>query len=435
MSGSAACSSPRAHDLSSEPDGTYTFAVRASDAAGNTGAAASSDYALDRTGASVQIDSGPGATDNNRAPEWAFSAEAGAGFECRLERGASVVSNWAACASPQAFDLSSQPDGTYTFLVRATDSSGNQGAPSRADYELDTAPPPAPSIDAEPGIAEQGHHPRVGLLRRVWRDTRMPPRGRRPAGGRLGPVLEPALFNVAGEDGLYTLSVRATDAAGNMGAFASSSVELDTTAPNPPEITASPGRFGEDVTPVWRFTGEQGATFECSLRRGPAMIAGADGCESPREYDLGHEPDGDYTISLRARDAAGNLSVARTDDYELRVPARPANRAETAAAAATTSGTAPPQPRPPDDEQAEPIGVTSVDGPEPRYPAGGEPGQQAAGGNGGSVGEGIAGTRHARARRSGRSPAARPAPRCSRRCARRPRRWPATPTSPCSPAF
>src|SRR3712207_8491825 len=44
----------------------------------------------------------------------------GATSECRVERGATVVSDWAACTSTHSYDLSGDPDGVYTFRVRAT---------------------------------------------------------------------------------------------------------------------------------------------------------------------------------------------------------------------------------------------------------------------------------------------------------------------------
>ena len=419
--------------------------MRASDAAGNTGLAASSDYTLDRTGASVQIDSGPGAAGNDRTPEWSFSAEAGAGFECRLARGASPISDWAACSSPGAFDLSSEPDGTYTFSVRATDSLGNQGAPASAGYELDAVAPAAPSIDAEPASPSRDTTPTWAFSGESGASLEC----RLEGGGRLvvdwSSCSSPQSFDVAGgADGRYTLSVRATDAAGNTGAQASSGFDLDTTAPAPPEITSSPGPFGEDATPAWEFTGEQGATFECSLGSGSRAVAGAEACASPREYDLSTEPDGGYTISLRARDAVGNVSAARTDDYELRRGGQGGAPGEDGSGAGEDgSGRRRGQPRLPDADAPTPPASPPAAGSSqvrlPRRRAGKAP----RGGDGGPAGrapaetadggDGIGGKADTPAQRDAPR-ATRAAPRCSRRSAKRPRRWHAMSTSRCSPA-
>src|SRR5207302_111796 len=125
------CTSPQGYDLTGQPDGTYTFAVRATDPAGNTGAPATSDYLLDTTPPTPRpslLAALPTSPDNSLAPSWSFTGEGGATFECRLTRGATVVADWTPCTSPYAADLTGQPDGTYTFAVRATDPAGNTGA-------------------------------------------------------------------------------------------------------------------------------------------------------------------------------------------------------------------------------------------------------------------------------------------------------------------
>src|SRR5439155_10172316 len=88
----ATCTSPQGYDLTGQPDGTYTFAVRATDPAGNTGPASTSDYLLDTTApAAPTITAGPTTPDNSLAPSSDFTGDGGATFECRLTRGASVV--------------------------------------------------------------------------------------------------------------------------------------------------------------------------------------------------------------------------------------------------------------------------------------------------------------------------------------------------------
>ena len=149
VSGWTACTSAHTYDLSSQPDGTYTFSVRARDVAGNAGASASSSYQFDTTGPATTIDSPPASPGNGRSPAWAFSAEAGATFECRLERGATVLSDWGSCTSPQVYDLTGEPDGISTFSVRARDGAGNTGSATTSTYELDTVAPIA-SIDSAP---------------------------------------------------------------------------------------------------------------------------------------------------------------------------------------------------------------------------------------------------------------------------------------------
>src|SRR6185436_10871822 len=110
-----------------------------------------SGYTLDTTApATPAFSSEPASPASGRSPSWSFTGEAGARLECRLDRGATVVSGWATCSSPEAFDLTGEPDGAYTFSVRATDAAGNVGAIATGSYTLDTTAPAAPAITSAP---------------------------------------------------------------------------------------------------------------------------------------------------------------------------------------------------------------------------------------------------------------------------------------------
>ena len=91
----------------------------------------------------------PGLVGNDANPAWGFSGDAGASFECRVDRGATVVFDWAACSSPKSFDLTSEPDGSYDFSVRAV-RAGERSTPASHSYALDRSAPAAPSIDSTP---------------------------------------------------------------------------------------------------------------------------------------------------------------------------------------------------------------------------------------------------------------------------------------------
>ncbi len=65
---------------------------------------------------------------------------AGNSFQCELTSGSTTVFGWAPCTSPQAYDLTGQPDGTYTFSVTQTDPVGNTSTAATSTYTLSTAP-------------------------------------------------------------------------------------------------------------------------------------------------------------------------------------------------------------------------------------------------------------------------------------------------------
>src|SRR5207244_868071 len=99
VSAYAACTSPKSYSLSGQPDGDYTFSVRATDPAGNVGPAATNTYTFDTTAPNVTFTGGPGPAGNDRNPSWSFAMESGATTECRLLHGATVISPFGSCTS------------------------------------------------------------------------------------------------------------------------------------------------------------------------------------------------------------------------------------------------------------------------------------------------------------------------------------------------
>src|SRR3712207_2155629 len=101
------------------------------------------------------------------SPTYGWSAEAGAASECRNQRGANGVSDWATCTSTHSYDLSSEPDGAYTFRVRAVDAAGNTGADATRAYTLDRTAPAAPTITSGPAADSTDDSPSYGFTAEV----------------------------------------------------------------------------------------------------------------------------------------------------------------------------------------------------------------------------------------------------------------------------
>src|SRR5205814_1980733 len=114
----ATCSSPKSY--SGVADGSHTFQVKATDAAGNTGTAASYTWTIDTVAPSASISASPTNPSNSSAPSFSFSSEVGASFTCSLDGAA-----FAACSSPKSY--TGVADGSHTFQVKATDTAGNTG--------------------------------------------------------------------------------------------------------------------------------------------------------------------------------------------------------------------------------------------------------------------------------------------------------------------
>nr|MDP8943590.1 hypothetical protein [Actinomycetota bacterium] len=332
----APCTSAKTYDLGGEPDGAYSFSVRAKDAAGNVGSAATDAYTLDTASEAPRITSAPGALGRDPTPAWSFSAEPGASFECRLARGSMVVSGFAACTSPKPYDLSDEPDGTYAFSVRATDPAGNISAATTESYALDTVAG-SPTVTSAPGALGRDATPAWSFSGDADETFECSLAREEATIFDFAPCTSPKRYDLAGEpDGTYTFGVRGVDAAGNVSGVAMDAYVLDSRAAAP-RITVFARRG--DASPAWSFAGEAGATFACRLERGGKVVARFAPCTSPKRYDLAGEPDGTYTFAVRATDPAGNLSALATDDHPLERAPEPATEAPDPPAGA---GDAPP---------------------------------------------------------------------------------------------
>jgi hypothetical protein len=121
----SACASPKTYTGLS--NGSHSFAVRATDAAGNTGAAATRSWTVDTIPPDTAVSLGPAAVSGSSSATFAFtSSEGGSSFACSVDGGP-----FAQCVSPQTYGGLS--DGPHSFRVRATDAAGNVD-PTPASY-------------------------------------------------------------------------------------------------------------------------------------------------------------------------------------------------------------------------------------------------------------------------------------------------------------
>ncbi|MGZ4651287.1 MAG: Ig-like domain-containing protein [Kineosporiaceae bacterium] len=250
----------------------------------------------DTTAPDTTISSGPSGTTADNTPTFAFSSsESGSTFECQLDSGA-----WASCTSP--WTTATLADGAHSVSVRATDAAGNVDAtPATRAFTVGTtlpadniAPdttigsgPTGPTNDTTPTFAftssESGSTFQCRVDAGSWASCTSP------------------WTTTALASGAHSVSVRATDAAGNTDASpATRSFTVDTSAPNT-TISSSPPVLSPGSSATVAFSAsESGATFECRLDGG-AWAA----CTSPKDYtglSLA-----EHTVDVRATDAAGNV--------------------------------------------------------------------------------------------------------------------------------
>ena len=228
-------------------------------------------------------------------------------------------------------------DGTYQFTARATDGAGNQGAASAAfQVTIDTTAPGAPTF----GSVTDNVAPVTGLVadNGTTNDTTLTIDGTAELGstvtvydtdgttvvgtgvatGGAGPITTSAL-----SEGAHTLTLRATDAAGNQSAASTAfHVTIDTLAPVAPVI----GSVTDNVAPVTGAVADNGSSNDTTLTVAGTAAAGSTvtlydtdgttvlgtgvatgGAFSITTSVLG---EGAHALTAKASDAAGNQGAA-----------------------------------------------------------------------------------------------------------------------------
>lgn len=220
---------------------TYTVGVRSEDPAGNISATA--------TGEFTTLPSAPGTpTASNIAGtsvtlSWAAASDHNgvSGYSYQLNGG-----TWSAWANALSVNLTGLAYGTsYTVDVRAEDAAGNIGPPSSGNFTTAPSTPGVPSISNITGTsatvswtaATTGNSPITGYSYQLNGGT----------WSSFSSALSVSLTGL-GYGTAYTVAVRAEDAAGNIGAAASSSF---TTAPSAPGTPTASGIGPTSATVSW----------------------------------------------------------------------------------------------------------------------------------------------------------------------------------------
>ena len=247
-------------------------------------------WTVDSIAPVVTITGGPTGTVGIGASVVSFEAvgePAGVTFTCALDANLPK-----ACSSPtDASTLGLLLSGSHTFTVFGTDLAGNESETVSRTWEIDavapvvtiTSSPPDPTNDPTGTVTFTVDDDSATVECKVddeaWAACTSP-----YTTASLG-------------DGSHTVTVRATDPAGNQGND-SATWTVDTTPPTV-ELTSSPPATIRTTSAEFGFTTSEPATTECRVDAGPWVP-----CSSPTTFaDL---PQGQRTVQIRATDLAGN---------------------------------------------------------------------------------------------------------------------------------
>jgi hypothetical protein len=284
----APCTSP--FTPSGLADGNRTFNVRARDQAGNISIPAAYTWTIDTTPPDTAISGGP-ANGGTTGPTVAFTftSEPGTTFQCRVDSG-----SFSGCTSP--FTITNLTDGSHTFSVRAVDAAGNVDAsPASRTWTVDATPPETTITGGPPAGSTTG--PGVSFTFSSEAGATFECRLHT---GTFSPCTSPQSLTGL-TTGVYTFSVRAIDAVGNVDPTpATRSWTVDATPPDTSILSGPTGVISATSVTFTFSSTETGSTFQCRLNTGSFVS-----CSSP--YTITGLTDGAQTFEVRAIDGVGNV--------------------------------------------------------------------------------------------------------------------------------
>ncbi len=284
----APCTSP--FTPSGLADGNRTFNVRARDQAGNISTPAAYTWTIDTTPPDTAISGGP-ANGGTTGPTVAFTftSEPGTTFQCRVDSG-----SFSGCTSP--FTITNLTDGSHTFSVRAVDAAGNVDAsPASRTWTVDATPPETTITGGPPAGSTTG--PGVSFTFSSEAGATFECRLHT---GTFSPCTSPQSLTGL-TTGVYTFSVRAIDAVGNVDSTpATRSWTVDATPPDTSILSGPTGVISATSVTFTFSSTETGSTFQCRLNTGSFVS-----CSSP--YTITGLTDGAQTFEVRAIDGVGNV--------------------------------------------------------------------------------------------------------------------------------
>jgi subtilisin family serine protease len=266
-------------------DGSHTFEAKAS--GGNK---ASFTFTVDTTPPTASFVSKPGSLTSSATPTFAFDASEPSAFTCSLDAAPTEP-----CVSPYTVPARLS-DGPHTFSVTPTDQAGNEGAPVETEFTVDTVAPVVTFTERPPEFT------RETTPAFEFTASEQATFACSLDGGSAKPCTSPYLVSAPLSDGRHTLSVTATDPAGNSGK-AEATTTIDTT---PPVVTFSkrPPEFTSESAPTFEFFANEPALLRCSIDEEPPFA-----CTSP--FVAGDAlSDGPHTFEVLATDRTDHVGVA-----------------------------------------------------------------------------------------------------------------------------
>ncbi|RLK60928.1 fibronectin type III domain-containing protein [Actinokineospora cianjurensis] len=326
-------------------DTEYSFTVKARDAAGNVSAAGAAVTARTTAAPDTQAPSAPtnlsvtGTTQSSVSLEWTAAGDNVGVTGYDVYRGTTLAKS---VTGTTATVDGLSPDTEYSFTVKARDAAGNvspasAAATARTEAAPDTAAPTAPGnlrattvTQTSVALAWDAAADNVGVTGyEVFQGTTS-------VATTSGTT---ATINGLVADTPYTVTVKAHDAAGNVSpASAALAVRTkpapDTTAPTAPANLRSTGVTQTSVNLAWNAATDNVGVAGYEVFEGATSVATSTGTSATI---TGLTADTEHTYTVKARDAAGNVSPASAA-LKVRTQQAPDTAAPTAPGSLRSTG-------------------------------------------------------------------------------------------------
>ncbi|QGY30450.1 Ig-like domain-containing protein [Pantoea cypripedii] len=311
-------------------NGTHPLSVTVTDLAGNVSGTTSASVIIDTvapaavTGLAASNNNGGSAvtipnngTTNDNTPLLSGTAEAGA--KITIYDGATLLGTTTAASSGAwSFTTSTLTEGTHTLNVTATDAAGNVSPNASVTLTVDSVAPGNSTLT----VTNDSVTPNVTVPSGGYtRDTTPVLSGTAEVGSRVtiydgATIIGSVTVGASGTwsfttavlaDGSHSISVTATDAAGNVSGITSSTVIVDTVAP-----TAATALAVNTAGTTLTGTGEAGTTVTVKDAGGNTIGTGTVGVTGSFSVTLTTAQTTGATLSVSLTDAAGNTSPTAT---------------------------------------------------------------------------------------------------------------------------
>jgi hypothetical protein len=305
--GFAECASPKNYTGLSE--GSHTFNVKVMDTAGNTSAVQTYSWDIDLTAPTLTLLTKPNSLTNQTTAAFTFSATdpsggSIAGYECKIDGGSAT-----SCTSGVSY--SSLAAGAHSFEVAAIDAAGNYSASVSYSWTIDTTPPTL-TITAKPSANSNSATAVFGF-------TGMDTGGGSVAGFKC--KLDSGSYSTCASGGSYsslaegshTVSIYASDTAGNDGTPVTYTWVVDTVVPTVTITTPATDNYVIPAANLSAFSiggscSEDGVAVTLSgVSAAPTLCASGSWIITANMSSLA---DGPYTLTASQTDGAGNVGTS-----------------------------------------------------------------------------------------------------------------------------